>query len=140
MGKNDTNLKPPSLKELEKMVGSTAPLLIDLMRFIEDTYQIEGDYKYSTKNGWAIFYRESGRSLCYLSLRGGDFTVTVVIGATLKDSFKNLSLSKNAKDLFNKAKQFHDGKWLHFDVKNQSDLKDIKTLLLFKKKPVKDSK
>lgn len=127
---------PPTKRELKNIVGKQADKLFDLMEFIEGSYQIEGEWKHYKKGGWTLFYRKSGKSLCYINFNEGGFVVTVIIGVSLNDQFTELSLSQQTKEMFKQAKQYHDGKWLKFDVTSQRDLADIKTLIQFKKKPV----
>lgn len=127
----------PTKHEIKQILKDRFVLFEKLTNFIEDNYQVDGVYKFSKKNGWTVFYKKSGKALCYINIKDDGFNVTVVIGASLNDEFKKLPISSKTKKMFMDAKQFHDGKWLNFDVKKEMEIEDIKTLLVFKKKPKK---
>ncbi len=107
----------------------------NLEKFIKNNYHIHGESKYSKKNGWTIFFRKSGKSLCYVNLENGMFITTVVIGSSLSEDLKKLPLSKESLAMFDNAKAFHDGKWLFFDKNTNKEIEDIKTLMHLKRKP-----
>ncbi len=125
----------PTKHEIKQILEDSFDLFEKLTNFIEDNYQIDGVYKYSKKNGWTVFYKKSGKALCYINLKEGGFNVTIVIGASLNDEVKKLPIGATTKKMFDEAYQYHDGKWLNFDVKKEKEIEDIKTLLIFKKKP-----
>lgn len=110
-------------------------LVLDLIDFIKSNYSPEQKLKQSKEGGLTEFFRKGGKSLCYIETKGEKATVTVVIGETLNDKVLSANISQKAKDIFKNAKQFHDGKWLFFDMKTKSDLEDIKSLLLIKRQP-----
>lgn len=128
---------PPAKSELRTILRDSIEYFNSLVDFIERSYQVVAEPKYSKKSGWTYFYKNNGRSLCYINIKEGGFTVTVVIGASLNRDIQKLSISAQAKKMYYNAWQYHDGKWLHFDVSNNQDIKDIQTLLIFKKKSVK---
>lgn len=83
--------------------------------------------------GEQFFFRKGGKSLCYIETKDEMFTVTVVIGASLNEKVQSTNISSKAKKIFTEAKQFHDGKWMLFEVKSQEDVEDIKKLLALKR-------
>lgn len=129
--------KTPTDTEVRLLLGERAALFIEMLLFLRENYCPSEDYRFSQKDGWTVFYRRGGKSLCYVHLREGGFTVTVVIGESLSDKVKSSGVGKETWQLFQNAKQFHDGKWLHFDVENKHHIEDIKKLLLIKKNPVR---
>ena len=129
-----------TIKEALRIVGKKKDYLKDLDSYIRINYKISGEFKFSKKNGWSIFYRKNGKSLCYVNLRERGFNVTVVIGASLNDVLKSSLVSTKINTLFKNAHQYHDGKWLHITVETKRDIEDIKQLLLIKKKPIKNSR
>jgi len=124
------------IKEAYKIVGDKKELLKSLIDSIEINYQPQIKFTFSKKSGWTVFFRKNRKSLCYIDLRENGFSVIVVIGASLNDEIEKAKISKNTKKMFTNAKQYFDGKWLNFDVKTESQIDDIKSLLLIKKKPV----
>ena len=119
------------------IVGNKKELYKDLVDFLQTNYQPQVKFTFSKKSGWTVFFRKGGKPLCYINLQENGFTVTVVIGVTLSDKVSKCGVSENTKQMFNVAKQHFDGKWLHFDVTNRDQIKDIKELLLIKKNPIK---
>ncbi|OGM11959.1 hypothetical protein A2Z22_04730 [Candidatus Woesebacteria bacterium RBG_16_34_12] len=110
-------------------------LISELVNFIRSSYSPEEKLKISKDGGKTLFFRKGGKSLCYIETRGGESTVTVVIGASLNDKVESADISKKAKEMFKQAKQFHDGKWLFFEARTKKDLEDIKNLLAIKRSP-----
>jgi len=74
--------------------------------------------------------------LCYIETKDKKSVVALVIGASLNNKVCSANISKNAKEMFKNAKQFHDGKWLFFELKTNETLEDIKNLLAIKRKPL----
>ncbi len=108
-------------------------LIANLIGFIRSNYSPQEKLKPIKGGGQTIFFRKSGKSLCYIEDKGDKSIVTVVVGATLDGKVQSANLSLKTKEMFKKAKQFHDGKWLFFEVKTKSDIKDIETLLMIKR-------
>jgi hypothetical protein len=127
-----------NIEEIYKIVGNKKDLLNDLVDFLEVNYQPDVKFTFSKKSGWTIFFRKSGKPLCYMNLRESGFTVTVVIGVILSEKIRVAKISPETKRMFENAHQFHDGKWLNIDVRNKQNGEDIKTLLLIKKNPIKN--
>jgi hypothetical protein len=130
-------IKPLTYTEAYKIAGDKNSLLKSLVEFLQTNYKPDENFKYSKKSGWTIFYKKGGKPLTYVNLKENGFTVTVVIGQSLGNEVQSLSISATTKDKFKNAFQFHDGKWLNFDVATNKDIDDIEKLILLKKKPAK---
>lgn len=109
-------------------------LINSLIDFIKSNYSPEEKSKTSKNGKTTTFYGKGGKSLCYIETDGKKSIVTLVIGAKLANKVNTAQLSDKAKYMFDKAKQYHDGKWLFFEVETQTDVDDIKTFLSFKRK------
>lgn len=129
--------KPITIKDALRIIGDSKTYLKDLDDYIQTNYKTPGEFKFSKKSGWSIFYRKSGKSLAIIDLKDKGLNVTVVIGASLNDTIRHSDVSIKIKNLFRNAHQYHDGRWLHIPVENGKDIEDIKLLLLMKKKPIK---
>ena len=131
----------PSEKRILSYLGKRAQAAwLDIISFLKTNYDMRPEIDYGgIKYGWSIRYRKSGKSLCTLFPERGAFTILIVLGkkevGLFKDKIKDFS--KNFVKLFKSAKQFHDGRWLWIRVLKKSDTKDIKSLLIIKKKPKK---
>jgi hypothetical protein len=112
-------------------------LIENLVNYIESNYSPEKKIKKSKDGSETTFFRKGGKSLCYINKKDGVYAITVVIGASLNDQVQSANISKKAKEMFEEAKQFHDGKWLNFECSTKQDVDDIQTLLTIKKPLVK---
>ncbi len=130
---------PPSIDIVCKNLGKVGPILNELNKYIETSYSIKGQFKFYKKKGWTIFYRKSGKSLCYVSLQENKFQIVVIVGITLKDEVLHSNISEETMEIYNKAKQYFDGKWLSFEIATADDnrkIQDVKELIKIKKKPI----
>ncbi|OGM28409.1 hypothetical protein A2801_02665 [Candidatus Woesebacteria bacterium RIFCSPHIGHO2_01_FULL_41_10] len=108
-------------------------LVSDLTRYIKEKYSPQEKLKVSKDGSQTLFFRKAGKSLCYIQTKDKKSMVTVVIGSSLSDKVQEAPLSQKTKEMFKNAKQVYDGKWLFFEIKTNSDLVDIKTLLTLKR-------
>ena len=71
----------PSPQESKEALGPSFPLWERLLQFIEDTYQMPGEFSFGGKNyGWNIWYRKSGKSLVSLYPQDKSIVAQVVLG------------------------------------------------------------
>lgn len=105
----------------------------NLISWIRNTYSPEERTKTSKDGKQTLFFRKSSKSLCYIDTQNGNSIVTIVIGTSLQSIVQSANISPKTKEMFLKAKQFHDGKWLFLNLITQSDLDDITILLNLKK-------
>jgi hypothetical protein len=126
----------PMVGELLKSLGTKRELWNDLVKFISDTYGVQGEFKYyGKKYGWTLCFAKSGRALISLYPGRKGFTAQVVIGPKIDTKVKGLELRKNVKMVYKSARMRHDGRWLFIKVKTQKDVRDIQQLLTLKIKP-----
>jgi hypothetical protein len=86
---------------------------------------------------WTIRYRKSGKTLVTLMPEKDGFCVLVVLGKEEIAKAVTLKLNPFVKNIFQTAKQYHDGRWLWVRPRNEKDIESIKTLLMVKRKPKK---
>ncbi len=111
---------------------------LDLIIFLRNSYSPIEEKTKEGKNGEiTTFFRKGGRPLCYMHTKDGRSTVTIVIGSSLEEKVFQLGISNDTKVKFQQAKQYHDGRWLSFDLVSHIDLEDIKKLLLVKQASTK---
>jgi len=128
----------PSPQELEETLGSTYPLWKRLLQFIEDNYQMPGEWSFGGKNyGWNIWYRKSGKSLVSLFPHQNSFVAQVVLGRDQLEKALQLDLGEKVGKMVRETPMLHDGKWLFIPVATATDASDIERLFLIKKKPVR---
>lgn len=67
--------------------------------------------------------------------QAGFSVAQVVLGKEQVEQARSLTLGKHVAEVFSKAAQFHDGRWLYAPVKTVKDAKDIQELVALKRKP-----
>jgi hypothetical protein len=123
----------PMVGELLKSLGAKRELWNGLVKFISDTYGVQGEFKYyGKKYGWTLCFTKSGRALISLYPGRKGFTAQVVVGSKIDSKVKKLKLGKNVKQIYKSARMRHDGRWLFIKVKTERDIKDIQQLLMLK--------
>lgn len=131
----------PSEGEMGAAMGAAYPLWQALVQFISSSYGMSTDLSYGGKNyGWNLWYRKSGKSLVSLYPQNGHLIAQVVLGKAQVEQALELSLGEHVGRMLRETPQLHDGKWLFIPVRNETDMEDVKQLLLVKKKPVKGKK
>jgi hypothetical protein len=128
----------PTRKEIAQALGQTSSLWEDLLTFINDCYELEGEFlHYGKKYGWTRRYRKSGKALISLFPAKGYFVAQVVLDPPQTEKALGANLSKSTLQMIKEAKAYHDGRWLWIEVKSKTALEDVKQLLLIKRKTVK---
>ena len=134
----DKERKPSEKEVLGYLGGNAADAWADIVSFLRTSYDFSPELDYGgTKYGWSIRYRKSGKSLCTLYPEKDAFTILVVLGKKEVEQFEAHmdEFSMKLVELFNCAKQFHDGRWLWIRILDKSNIKDIRRLIVIKKKP-----
>jgi hypothetical protein len=128
--------KKPSTRAVYKTMGRYKDFWKKLNDFIVKKYDIKGEFKLMGKS-WVFWYRKSNKTLFTLHPRNNGLVAQIVLGRKEVEQANNEKFGKNVAEVYKKAKQYHDGKWLFINVKTEKDLKDIRNLLTIKKKPKK---
>ena len=89
------------------------------------------------KNYNNLYIRRGGKSLVILGIREGYFVVCIVLGKDEREKFdeQRESFSEAVCKEYDEAETYHDGKWLAFDVRDESLIDDIIRLIQIKRKP-----
>lgn len=130
----------PSNREISVYLGTSACKAWDeMVSFLKVNYKINPVIDFGgAKYGWSVRYRKGGKSLCTLFPEKGAFTILIVLG---KKEVEEVEQSKETfthytSNIFKSARQYHDGRWLWIRIEKKSEIKDIKHLLLIKRKPL----
>ena len=88
------------------------------------------------KHDWALRYKKS-RSFCTLNPEKNRFTIQIVFGADerVKVAAMEGDLATHAKQDYERATTYHDGKWLFLVVDSDEVIADVERLLAAKRKP-----
>ncbi|MGN0656285.1 MAG: DUF3788 family protein [Ruminiclostridium sp.] len=130
-----------SAEDVRKMLGESCYKMYErLESFISDNYIVNQVWAKGGKYGNACLrYSKSGKTLCTVYLREKQLGVWIILGREERSRFEaqNEMFSAEVREKYDCTQTFHDGKWLMFDVKDDSLFDEIKMLLEIKKKPNK---
>ena len=132
------NNKPvkPTEKTILELVGTKAVLWSDFRKYLSTYYDHVPILSIGKREyDWTIRYRKSGKTLVTLIPEKNGFCVLVVLGKEEVAKAKLLALNPFLKNIFETAKQYHDGRWLWIRPNNKKDIESVKTLLSIKRKP-----
>lgn len=129
-----------SYEQVKVMLGSASPAWEKLLGHIRYHYVMDEKWaegKPTHKHYNNLFIRRGGKSFITLSIREGYFIAVVVFGKDERDAFdkqRNTFGEVVCKE-YDKAETLHDGKWLDFEVSDESLIGDIIRLLHIKRNP-----
>jgi hypothetical protein len=129
-----------SYEQVKAMLGNASPAwekLVGHIRFYYEIDEIWAEGKPTHKHYNLLFFKRGGKSLITLCLRERFFLVSITLGAKEREIFEE------QRDVFgaavckeyDEAETLHDGKWLGFEVRDDSLIEDIIRLLPIKRKP-----
>jgi len=124
----------PSAREVRSALGDTKGEMWDaLVRFVTDEYGAKGELVFGgAKYGWEMNFRKGGRPLVSMFPGRNTFTVQIVLGRAASEQAAKLELGKSVREIFDNARQLHDGRWLYVPVRSTRDLQDVKRLIAAK--------
>lgn len=129
--------RKPSHEEVRQFLGSLSGLWNEICSFINNNYQIEGEFKYyGVKTGWAYRVHKAGKALIMLFFEAGGLMAQIVLNPEQTEKALTSGLSLSTNKMLKEAKVYHDGRWLFINLKTEKDLEDVKKLLQVKRKPV----
>ena len=123
-------------QERELLGPACSRMFEQLSAFITDHYNVDQAWDKGGKYGdRCLRYKRSGKSFCTFYFRKNQLAVWVVLGKEERERFdeRRASFSKKMLEKYDATETLNDGKWLSFDVEDDSLLEDIKLLLLTKK-------
>ncbi|MCL2588776.1 MAG: DUF3788 domain-containing protein [Oscillospiraceae bacterium] len=82
-------------------------------------------------------FRRGGKTLITLCIREGYFIACIVLGKEERERFdaQQESFGALVRKVYDVEDVLHDGKWIAFDVRDESPMEDIIRLLPIKRKP-----
>ena len=134
----DKSIKP--YKQIEVMLEGASfawEKLAGHIRFyyVMDELWEEGNPKHKHYNN--LRFRRGGKTLITLCIREGYFIACIVLGKEEREKFEEQReiFSEALCKIYDESETYHDGKWLTFDVCDESLIDDIIHLLPIKRKP-----
>ena len=127
-------------EQVKEMLGNASNAWEALLGHIRYHYVMDEKWaegKPTHKHYNNLFIRRGGKSFVGLSIRDGYFIVTITLGANERDKFdeQRESFGEVVRNEYDRAEILHDGKWLGFEVRDDSLVDDIIRLLHIKRKP-----
>ncbi len=126
-------------EELEKLVGvDKVGIFYDIVNEITKLYDMEQVWNNGGKK-WTYEYkfRKGGKTLCAFYFKENKLGFMIIFGKDERMRFEEIrsELSSEVSETYDNAETFHDGKWVMFDITNNSITEDLKKLLFIKRKP-----
>ena len=104
--------------------------------FMKKNYRLDGDMSYGGRSyGWNLWFRRSRKTLLNVFPQKGYLVAQVVLGKEQIERAASLKLGRRVAEVFSKAPQFRDGRWLYVPVKTKRDVEDVQALVTLKRKP-----
>ena len=131
--------KIPDAEEMTVLVGqSLYNVWNELCTLIEEKYEMECLWNKGGK-AWTYEYkyRRGGKTLCALYARENCVGFMIILGKDERARFEaeRDNYSKEVQKIYDEAKTYHDGKWIMFELTDNSMFHDFIKLLGIKRKP-----
>ena len=106
--------------------------ILSLGEFVDDSKILvakKWDYEYK--------FRKGGKTLCAFYFKNNTLGFMIIFGKDERSKLEEIrnELSSDVLETYDNAQTYHDGKWVMFDITDNSILEDLKKLLLIKRKP-----
>jgi len=127
-------------EQIEAMLGSASSAwekLVGHIRFYYAMDEVWDEGKPTNKHYNNLRFRRGGKTLVTLCVREGYFIACVVLGKDEREKFdeQREAFGEAVCKVYDEAHTYHDGKWLGFEVYDESLIDDIIRLLPIKRKP-----
>lgn len=131
------NARKPTEKDFLSLIGPGSGLWTKLREYLADNYRGHmPELSVGKKeHDWTIRYRRSGKTLVTLMPEPGGFCVLVVLGKEEVQKARQAKLNDAVRQVFEKSKQYHDGRWLWIRPRTKGDLASAINLISLKSKP-----
>ena len=129
----------PSAEELRELLGGEAfAAWNETTAFLGWNYSLEIVWDTGRKAGkHECKFRRGAKTLCALYTRENCFGVMVIFGKKEREQFEQqrASFSARVRRIYDETHQYHDGKWMMIEVRDEKILPEIEQLIQIKKKP-----
>ena len=126
-------------EELEELVGiDKVNIFNKIVDNITSLYDMEQIWNNGGKK-WIYEYkfRKSGKTLCAFYFKENMLGFMIIFGKDERTKVEEIrnELSSNILETYDNAQTFHDGKWVMFNITDNSIIEDLIKLLFIKRKP-----
>lgn len=123
----------PSLPEIIQF--NNGERFVKLLTYISDKYKTKATIKYSgcsAMPGWNIKYKKSGKALCTIYPRKGNFTVLIVLTQNDNEWFKDNDFSEYVVNKYESSGMLNGTRWVMIDVTSDEILNDVMKIMKLK--------
>jgi hypothetical protein len=126
--------KKPSDQDLRNALQKTYEWWDHIQSYVLEKYPAAfGEWNCPGKKyGWSYQVRDNKRTIIYLLPRDGFFKVAFVFGKKATEQILASDISKSIKSELEKAQVYAEGRGIRIDIKDVSELSDIKKLIEIK--------
>jgi len=122
------------------MLGDASVAWEKLIGYVRFHYEMDENWvegKPTHKHFNNLFIKRSGKALLSLHLRNGFFIASVTLGGKEREKFEEQRtiFSEAVIKKYDAAETLHDGKWLGFELHDDSLVEDLIRLVDIKRKP-----
>jgi hypothetical protein len=126
--------------EVKVMLGGASAAFEKLIGYIRYHYEMDENWaegKPTHKHFNNLFIKRSGKALMSMHLRDGFFIASITLGGKEREKFEEQRklFGEIVCNEYDAAETLHDGKWLGFEIRDDSLTDDIIRLLQIKRKP-----
>ena len=126
-------------EELEKLAGvDKVNIFYNFVNEIAKLYDMEQIWNNGGKK-WSYEYkfRKGGKTLCAFYFKENTLGFMIIFGKDDRNKVEKIKneLSSDVLEIYDNAQTYHDGKWVMFNITDNSILEDLKKLLFIKRKP-----
>ena len=121
------------------MLGDTSAAWEKIIGYVRFYYEMDENWaegKPTHKHYNNLFIKRSGKALLSLHLREGFFIVSVTLGGKEREKFEEqrVTFGEAICKEYDASETLHDGKWLGFEIHDDSLIDDITRLIGIKRK------
>lgn len=132
-------MKNVEKEELESLIGiDKVNIFYKFVNKISSIYDMEQTWNNGGKRwNYEYKFRKSSKTLCAFYFKENLLGFMIIFGKEERNKVEEIrnQLSKEIIKSYDDAETFHDGKWVMFELKDESMLEDLTKLLLIKRKP-----
>lgn len=129
----------PNENEMISLIGqSLYDVWNGLCSLVDEKYDMERTWNKGGKAwNYEYKYRRGGKTLCGFYAKENCIGFMIIFGKNEQVKFENErdSYSKQIQIIYDDAKTYHDGKWVMFELVDDSLFDDLIKLLAIKRKP-----
>ncbi len=126
---------PDEKSMIEFICTDMKQIWIELNDHIKNNYNVKKEINYFGKNyGWCIKFKKTSKTFCVLFPEQNSFTFLIVLGRKELEKINEMKseLSDEIINLIKNTYQYHDGKWVYIQLKDEKFLNDIKKIMKVK--------